>query len=172
MKITNDLMQGYENTQYYHYGELTYSFPNNLWFDELPDHEVTGVLKSCRYVDGRLLQTYSEKENHVGVIAATRLGKTTSYVIPTILSFARARNKKSMVISDPKGEIYRHTASTLEKERYTILFLNFRDYKHSECWNPLTPIYRKYQSIFAIYDGIEVVDTPKGPRNRLRGKVY
>ena len=172
MTITNELLNGYENTQYYHYDELGESFANSFWYDELPKHEVTGVLKACRYVNGRLLQTYSEKENHVGVIAATRLGKTTSYVIPTVLSFARAKNKKSMIISDPKGEIYRHTASTLRAEGYEILFLNFRDYKHSECWNPLTPIYRKYHSIFNIYNEIELVDTENGPRNALHGKIY
>ena len=172
MTTTSELLNGYENTQYYHYDELGESFSNSIWYDELPQHEVTGVLKACRYVGGRLLQTYSEKENHVGVIAATRLGKTTSYVVPTVLSFARAKNKKSMIISDPKGEIYRHTASTLRAEGYEILFLNFRDYKHSECWNPLTPIYRKYHSIFNIYNEIELVDTENGPRNRLHGKIY
>lgn len=172
MMTMNELLNGYENTKYYHYDKLGESFSNSFWYDELPQHEVTGVLKACRYVDGRLLQTYSEKENHVGVIAATRLGKTTSYVVPTVLSFARAKNKKSMIISDPKGEIYRHTASTLQAEGYEILFLNFRDYKHSECWNPLTPIYRKYHSIFNIYNEIEVVDTENGPRNRLHGKIY
>ena len=97
------LIEGYENTGYHHYEELGEDFPNSIWYDELPDREVTGVLKACRYVNGRLLQTYSEKENHVGVIAATRLGKTTSYVIPAVLSFARAKNKKSMIISDPRG---------------------------------------------------------------------
>ncbi len=172
MTTTNELMQGYENTRYVHYDELKENFPNSFWYDELSEHEVTGVLKACRRVGGRLLQTYSEKENHVGVIAATRLGKTTSYVVPTVLSFAKAKNKKSMIVSDPKGEIYRHTASTLRREGYEILFLNFRDYKHSECWNPLTPIYRKYQSIFDIYREIEVVDTPNGPRNRLHGIIY
>ena len=172
MTNINELLKGYENTGFFRYDDLDASFPNSFWYDELPEHEVTGVLKSCRYVNGRLLQTYSEKENHVGVIAATRLGKTTSYVIPTVLSFARAKNKKSMLISDPKGEIYRHTAETLRAEGYEILFLNFRDYRHSECWNPLSPIYRKYQSIFGVYHEIEVVETENGLRNRLHGKVF
>ena len=171
-KITNDLLQGYENTRYHHYGEITESFPNSVWFDELPQTEVTGVLKVNRYVNGRLLQVYSEKENHVGVIAGTRLGKTTSYVIPTIVSFAKAKNKRGMIISDPKGEIYRHTAATLRTEGYKVLLINFRDYLHSECWNPLTPIYRKYHSVYGIYDEVEVVETENGPRNRLRGKIY
>ncbi len=171
-KIANELIQGYENTRCYHYRELGEDFPNSIYFDELPDREVTGVLKANRHVGGRLLQIYSEKENHVGVIAATRLGKTTSYVIPTVISFARAKNKRSMIVSDPKGEIYRHTAATLEEMGYNVLLLNFRDYAHSECWNPLTPIFRKYQSIFRVYDEVEVVETENGLRNKFRGKIY
>lgn len=171
-KISSALLQGYENTKLYHYSEVTENFPGSVWYDQLPRTELTGVLKSNRYVDGRLLQIYSEKENHVGVIAGTRLGKTTSYVIPTIISFARSRQKRGMIISDPKGEIYRHTAATLKKEGYKVLLVNFRDYLHSECWNPITPIYRKYQSVFDIYDEVEVVDTESGPRNKFHGKIY
>ena len=82
---------------------------------------------------------YSSDENHVGVIAATRLGKTTSYVIPTILSFARQKIKRSLIISDPKGEVYKYTAEELKKQGYEIKLLNFRNYRKSECWNMLTP---------------------------------
>ncbi len=172
MTTTNELLQGYENTRFYHYKDLGEEFAGSVWYDELPERDVTGVLKSNRYVNGRLLQTYSEKENHVGVIAATRLGKTTSYVIPTVISFARAKNKRSMIISDPKGEIYRHTAATLKEMGYDVLLLNFRDYAHSECWNPLTPIFRKYQSIYNIYEEIHVVETENGLRNEFRGTIY
>ncbi len=172
MDILNDILKDYDNTSFVHYRDMDGSFPNTVPFDELGSREVTGVLKASRYVGGRLIQTYSEKENHVGVIASTRLGKTTSYVIPTVISFARAKNKKSMVISDPKGEIYRHTAAALEEEGYTVLLLNFRNYMHSECWNPLTPIFRKYMSIRSVYDEVLAVETPKGPRNKFRGVVY
>ncbi len=170
--IISELLKNYENTAYVHYEDVGETFPNSVWFDELPDREVTGVLKVNRYVGGRLLQTYSEKENHVGVIASTRLGKTTSYVIPTVVSFARAKNKKSMVISDPKGEIYRRTSAVLKKEGYEVLLLNFRDYMHSECWNPLTSIFRKYRSIFSVYDEVEFVGTVYGPRNKFHGIIY
>lgn len=171
MTDTNNLLNGYENTKYVHYsqsGEL----PNTVPYDELGKRALSGVLKVSRHVGGRLVQTYTEQENHVGVIAATRLGKTTSYVIPTILSFARQLVKRSMIISDPKGEIYRYTSETLRQEGYRVILLNFRDYKHSECWNPLTPIFRKYRKAAEIYDEVGVVDTPDGPRNIFRGVVY
>ena len=95
--------------------------------------------------NGRLEQVYSADESHVGVIAATRMGKTTSYVIPTIVSFAKQKEKRSMLIADPKGELYRKTAATLKEQGYKVMLLNFRNYRNSECWNMLTPIFRKYQ---------------------------
>lgn len=171
MKASNKLLQGYENTRMIHYNEVD-SLPNNVDYDDLPNKEIYGVLKSNRYVDGKLVQTYSTMENHVGVIAATRLGKTTSYVVPTIVSFAKQKRKRSMIISDPKGELYKLTAATLKEEGYNVKLLNFRDYCCSECWNMLTPIFRKYRKAVAISDEVETVQTDRGMRNRFRGKIY
>ncbi len=172
MKITNQILTGYDNTKLLHYEDVPLTFPNTVSYEDLPNHEVNGVLKANRYIDGRLVQTYSELENHVGVIAATRLGKTTEYVIPTILSFAKQKKKKRMFISDPKGELYKITSETLRKEGYNVKLFNFRDYQHSEYWNPLTPIYRMYQKAYNLEDEVELVETDHGIRNRFRGTIY
>ena len=168
---TNSILNGYENMGLVHYKDCA-NLPNTYAYDELGSHAIAGVLKANQRIDGRLIQTYTQEDSHVGVIAATRLGKTTSYVIPTILSFARQQVKKSMIISDPKGELYRYTAKTLRDEGYRIILLNFRDYLHSECWNMLTPIYRKYKKIEQIVNEVELIQTENGPRNTFRGNVY
>ncbi|MDE6408101.1 MAG: type IV secretory system conjugative DNA transfer family protein [Anaeroplasmataceae bacterium] len=172
MKITNRILTGYEDTKLMHYKDLPSTFPNTVNYEDLPNQEMRGVLKANRYVDGKLVQTYSELENHVGVIAATRLGKTSEYVIPTILSFAKQKTKKRMIISDPKGELYKTTAETLRQEGYNVKLFNFRDYQHSEYWNPLTPIYRLYQKAYSIEDEVGIVDTDHGVRNIFRGIIY
>lgn len=171
MEKTTDILNGYENTKYVHYAD-SLTLPNTIFYEEIGKKAMSGVLKANWHVDGRLMQTYTKQESHVGVIAATRLGKTTSYVIPTVISFANQLNKKSMIITDPKGEIYRLSAKTLENMGYNIILLNFRDYMHSECWNALTPIYRKYKSKDRIIDEVIVVQTKNGPRNSFRGKIY
>lgn len=171
MKTSNNILQGYENTRLVHYSEMD-SLPNIVTYEDLPNLDVVGVLKGNHYVDGKLMQLYSTMENHVGVIAATRLGKTTSYVVPTILSFAMQKTKRSMIISDPKGELYRRTAATLRAQGYNVKLLNFRDYLHSECWNPLTPIFRKYRRAVTVADEVRLVETENGPRNEFRGVVY
>jgi type IV secretion system protein VirD4 len=77
-----------------------------------------------------------------------------------------------MLITDPKGEIYRVTASTLQEQGYNIKLLNFRNYKRSECWNPLTPIFRKYKAVNNIYDEVEIINDNGVYKNKFRGKVY
>ncbi len=171
MKITNQLLKGYENTKLIHYQDNV-ELPNTVCYDDLRNCSIHGVLKANRYVNGKLIQTYSTAENHVGVVAATRLGKTTEYVIPTILSFAKQKMKRKMIISDPKGELYKTTAETLRREGYNVKLLNFRDYQHSECWNPLTPIFRMYQKAFLVEDEVDIIETDHGPRNIFRGVIY
>ena len=168
----NDILKGYESTKLISYRDMPIDFENTVAYDELHRKEVHGVLKASRYVEGRLLQTYSKQENHVGVIAATRLGKTTQYVVPTILSFAHQRVKRSMIISDPKGELYRNLSETLRSEGYNVKLFNFRDFLHSECWNPLTPIFKQYVRARNLEDEVELVETPNGMRNRFQGVVY
>ena len=166
------IIQGYENTKLIKHDDLSPHFPNAVFYDELSERETAGVLKANIYSNEKLMQIYSQVENHVGVIAATRQGKTSSYVIPTIISFAKQKIKRSMIISDPKGELFDRTAVTLWKHGYKVLVINFRDYIHSECWNPLTPIYRKYQSIFKIYDEVELAKTDKGMCYKFREVIY
>ena len=90
----NNFLNGYENTTLLDYKESTENFPNKVLYDDLPDHELSGVLKANWYENGKLMQSYSDHESHVGIIAATRLGKSTSYVVPTIRSFSRAKKKR------------------------------------------------------------------------------
>lgn len=171
MNENNIILSGYENTELLGCYQ-TDKLPETYCYDDLPNYSLDGVLKSNRYIDGKLMQTYTGHGSHVGVIAATRLGKTTSYVIPTVLSFVKQKTKKSMLITDPKGEIYRYTAATLKEQGYTVKLINFRDYRRSECWNPMTHIFRIYQRAQNIYSEVGLIMVDGRPRNTFRGKVY
>lgn len=173
MEIDNKLLTGYEDTVLRSYTELAELGDVELVpYDDLPNRTVRGVLKSSFYIDGKLMQAYSREENHVAVIAATRLGKTTSYIIPTIISYARQKMKRSMIISDPKGEVYRITSKLLRDEGYEVKLLNFRENSNSECWNPLTPIYRKYRGARDVMERVDVIMTEHGPKHVFKGKTY
>lgn len=167
------LLKGYENTRLVHYNDMREFEGRMVDYKNLPEYDSPGVLKyNGRDNNGNLVQIYTEHGSHVGVIAATRMGKSTSITIPYIRSFARQKRKKSMVISDPKGEVYRKTANALRSEGYTVLLLNLRDALHSEYWNPLTIIRRKYLDAFKVYDEVKIVKEGRKTYYKLRGQVY
>ncbi len=172
MLVNNHILYGYEDTKLVKYDELNLDFPNTYFFDDLSNKQVSGVLKANWRYKGKLLQTYSTLENHTLTIAATRLGKTSSCVIPTIASFAKQKVKRSVVVSDPKGENYKMLASYLKDFGYDVILLNLRDYMHSEYWNPLLDIFRKYRKAMEIDKEVEVVQTEEGARNKFKGRIY
>lgn len=45
---------------------------------------------------------------------------------------------ESMIISDPKAEIFNRTASYLKEKGYEIFVLNLRSPLYGKCWNPLS----------------------------------
>ncbi len=83
-------------------------------------------------------------EYHNLVIGATGSGKTQTVIFPTVELLAK--HKESMIITDPKGEIYEATANMLRDKGYNILLLNFRDPQQGNAWNPLSLPYNMYKS--------------------------
>ena len=81
---------------------------------------------------------------HSLVIGATGSGKTQGVILPTVHSLAKA--KESMIITDPKGEIYEKTSNMLRSKGYQILLLNFRDPQNGNAWNPMSLPYQMYKS--------------------------
>ncbi len=82
-------------------------------------------------------------ENHTLVVGATASGKTTSVVDPLVTSLAK--KGESMVLTDPKGEIYKNHAAMLKEKGYNVIVLNFRDPIKGSSWNPLTLPYQLYK---------------------------
>lgn len=82
-------------------------------------------------------------EYHSLIIGATGSGKTQGIVFPQVHSLAKAR--ESMIITDPKGEIYENTSLMLRERGYQIVLLNFRDPQNGSAWNPLSLPYRLYK---------------------------
>lgn len=82
-------------------------------------------------------------EWHNLVIGSTASGKTESIVQPMVKSLAKAG--ESMIITDPKGEIYERNAEELKEKGYDIVLLNFRNPQNGNCWNPLTLPYSLYK---------------------------
>ena len=82
-------------------------------------------------------------EQHTLVIGATASGKTTSVVDPLVISLSK--HDESMIITDPKGEIYKNHANMLKSRGYNVIVLNFRDPSKGSSWNPLSLPYKLYK---------------------------
>ncbi|MCI6265269.1 MAG: type IV secretory system conjugative DNA transfer family protein [Erysipelotrichaceae bacterium] len=92
--------------------------------------------------DGKKLWV-DDGEAHSLIIGATGSGKTQCVVFPMIKVLAKAG--ESMVLTDPKGELYENTSELLREKGYNIIVLNFRDPQKGNAWNPMTLPYRLYQ---------------------------
>lgn len=82
-------------------------------------------------------------DSHSLIIGSTGSKKTRLVVLPLIhmLSYA----EESMIISDPKAEIYNRTAAMLKQNGYKVTVLNFRNPSLGEGWNPLAIPYELYR---------------------------
>ncbi len=80
---------------------------------------------------------------HNLVIGSTGAGKTQTTVLPMVNLLAK--HDESMIITDPKGEIYEHSANYLKSLGYNIVLLNFRDPQEGNSWNPMYLPYSLYK---------------------------
>lgn len=83
-------------------------------------------------------------ELHTFIIGESGCGKTRRAILPSIRLLAKTG--QSMVISDPKGELFRRTAKALKKHDYNVQVLNFRNPSRGSRWNPLGLIEMLYRS--------------------------
>lgn len=83
-----------------------------------------------------------DTDSHTLIYGNTGSKKTRNFCIPTVYALAGAG--ESMVIADPKGEIYRNTSGYLQKQEYHIQVINLRNMKYGCQWNPLTVPYQNY----------------------------
>lgn len=86
----------------------------------------------------------SKDESHCFVIGETGCGKTRRIILPTIRLLAKSG--ESMVISDPKGELFRFTSDVLKKRGYDVKVLNFRKPRCGNRWNPLSLVEELWRS--------------------------
>jgi len=86
-------------------------------------------------VDGKN-KRLSEKDSfeHMAIIAKPGVGKTTSYIIPNILD--KAKQKCSIIVTDPSGEIFAQTSAYMKSHGFKILTLSPDDLEVSSRFNP------------------------------------
>ncbi len=82
-------------------------------------------------------------EYHNLVIGSTGSGKSQTIVKPMVNLLAK--HGESMIITDPKAELYKSSANSLKEKGYKIVILNFREPEKGNAWNPLILPYKLYK---------------------------
>ncbi|MEA4805034.1 VirD4-like conjugal transfer protein, CD1115 family [Acetobacterium wieringae] len=81
---------------------------------------------------------YIQKDAHSLIIGSTRCGKTRTVVLQTIGALGLAG--ESMVMADPKGELYNYTQPYLKRLGYKVVAIDFKNPLKSDGYNFLQPI--------------------------------
>lgn len=81
---------------------------------------------------------YVGDDTHTLGIGATRSGKSRCLVLPTIALLAFG--EESMIVTDPKAELYLYTRPFLERMGYEVITLDFKFPRRSSRYNFLQPL--------------------------------
>ena len=93
-----------------------------------------------------LKKIYFDRETpHYVYLGSTGSGKSVTAVIPTCTFIANAKRKRSVFVTDPKGEIFHTTSKMFQNNGYNILTIDFRHPEKSNKLNILEPIIIEYE---------------------------
>ena len=94
----------------------------------------TGLL-----LDGQSLRlSESESFQNLCMVARVGAGKTSRFIIPNVLGLANS--KASIVVNDPKGEVFASTSGAMQKAGYRIIVIDPERLDQSSRFNPLAEI--------------------------------
>lgn len=82
-------------------------------------------------------------DSHTVVFGSSGSKKTRLVVLPAIHTLAAG--EESMIIHDPKAELFARTAGMLKSKGYRVISINLRDPSVGDSWNPLTIPYSYFK---------------------------
>lgn len=126
-------------------------------YDKLPYKDKVGFPIRAQLVGGHKMKVNMyDKDLHCLVIGTTGSGKTTQYMNPMIQIFGESAAKPSMVITDPKGELFNLHSEKLRKRGYRIIVFDLADPFRSTRWNPMDRAYMLHKRAKNIRSEVRV----------------
>lgn len=150
----NEIYTGLEQAHFETQKEIETNF-NTVSYDDLPNLDIEGIPIIAEEEKKDYKITFA-KPAHTLIIGTTGSGKTTTFINPTVQILANTKGKPSMLISDPKGELYALHAKSLIKRGYDVKVLDLRNPYCSIRWNPLEKPYEMYQEMLSLEDKVVV----------------
>ena len=130
-------------------------FTVTTW-EKMPEHDDEIVIGAEK--KGKGLEIISTSALHALIVGTTGSGKTTGFVDQNIAILGRSKGKPSMIISDPKKELYEKHAKQLESEGYTISTLDLREPYSSARWNPMQVLIRRIRQVRELQNDLKQED--------------
>jgi type IV secretion system protein VirD4 len=149
-----NILSGLEQAHFQSQKELNKNFAE-FEFDKLKNKAVDGVVIKAEQVKSKLKVNLS-KPTHTLVIGTTGSGKTTMYVTPSIQLLSSTKSKPSMVISDPKGELYDLHSEHLKNMGYDVKVIDLREPDKSSKWNPLDRAWDMWQRAHNLQKEVKI----------------
>ena len=105
---------------------------NNVWFDDITPHWV--------------------------YLGSSGSGKSSTSVIPLCTFIAKAKEKRSVFITDPKGEIFSKTSKMFKDNGFRIITVDFREPAKSERINLLEPCILEYDKYIIHENNVQEIN--------------
>ena len=96
---------------------------------------------------------FDNKSPHYLLIGSTGSGKSVTVVIPECFLFATAKEKHSVVVTDPKAEIFNATSKVFKDNGYDVITIDFRNPNKSNKINIMQPIISEWKE-YCLYNKI------------------
>ena len=149
-----EIFSGLEQAHFQTKKEIAKNF-KTVEYRKLPNISIEGIpINAVENAKGYEI-TFA-KPAHTLIVGTTGSGKTTTFINPTIQILSNTQNRPSMLISDPKGELYSLHAKSLTKRGYDVKVLDLRNPYSSVRWNPLEKPFEMYQEMLALEESVRI----------------
>ncbi len=78
-------------------------------------------------------------DGHALLLGSTGAGKSRRIILPSIGVIGEAA-RESLIVTDPKGELYAHAAEWLRSRGYDVVRIDLRQPATGNRWNPVLPV--------------------------------
>ena len=108
------------------------------------------------------------ENNNILCIGAPGSYKSRGFIIPFLMGCAQrssndeGRHPESVIVTDPKGELFEMTAPYFEKKGFYVKAVNFLDMAHSDGWNCLAGLEANPDLVTTVANTI--IQNTSGPK--------
>ena len=101
---------------------------NNFIKESLENINKVGFPVWYEKINGKFENVYFDtKSPHYLLVGSTGSGKSVTVSIPVSIHFATAKEKHSVVLTDPKGELFKTTGKIFKENGYDVVTIDFRN---------------------------------------------